>query len=108
MGQVSLVIIGVTILVVLVALLVRPVRERAKREVVGICGFALDQTVRKQTNKQKALALLGEKGSAGNEEIREVLGVSRQSVARYMTELERAGRVEQMGEIGRGVVYRLK
>jgi len=103
---VFIVIIGIVLLMG-----VRPVREKvgqAGRGVVGICQVALEQTMRKQTNKQKALALLENGRELGNEEIRESLGVSRQSVARYMNELEKEGKVEQVGESGRGVTYRLK
>ncbi len=70
--------------------------------------MALDRTVRKSANKEKALALLQKGGAVGNEDIREALGASRRSVTRYMTELEREGKVEQVGASGRGVMYRLK
>ena len=105
MGQILLFIIAAVILIVGFVLLVsRRVRETA----VGVCVSALDRTVRKNSNKEKALVFLRERGEIDNEEIREHLGVSRQSVVRYMTELEREGKVEQVGDIGRGVVYRLK
>ena len=84
------------------------VSRRARETAVGVCASALDRTVRKNENKEKALAFLRERGEAGNEEIRERLNVSRQSVSRYMTELEQEGKVEQVGGVGRGVVYRLK
>ena len=84
------------------------VSRRARETAVGVCASALDRTVRKNENKEKALAFLRERGEAGNEEIRERLNVSRQSVSRYMTELEQEGKVEQVGDIGRGVIYRLK
>jgi len=105
MGQILLFIIAAVVLVVGFVLLVS---RKARKTAVGVCATALDRTVRKNSNKEKALAFLREKGEVGNEEIREYLGVSRQSVARYMTELEREGKVEQVGDIGRGVVYRLR
>lgn len=54
--------------------------------------------MRKQSNKQKALALLENGKELGNEEIREELKVSRQSVNRYMNELEKT---RQGGASGR-------
>ena len=39
---------------------------------------------------------------------KEILGFSERSVVRYMEELEKAGKVEQVGETGRNVIYRLK
>lgn len=111
MNQTIFVFTAIIVGIVVVTLAVRPFREKAgqaSRGVVGICQVALEQTMRKQTNKQKALALLGNGRELGNEEIRESLDVSRQSVARYMNELEKEGKVEQVGDSGRGVTYRLK
>ena len=73
---------------------------------MGICGFVLDQTVQKQDNKQKILDLLQGKGELSNSDIRAVLAVSRRSAVKYTTELEKEGKIEQVGDIGRGVVYR--
>ena len=105
-------VFGVIVIgIVVVGLVVRPVRQKAGqagRGVVRICQVALEQRMRKQTNKQKALAWLENGRELGNEEIRESLDVSGQSVARYMDELEKEGTVEQVGDSGRGVTYRLK
>lgn len=101
MTQTILIIIGIAIVVIL---LTRKTRE----QVVGICVTALDQTVRKNTNKKKALEFIGARKEASNEDIREHLGISRRSAVRYLDELEREDKVEQMGDIGRGVTYRLK
>lgn len=82
--------------------------REGKDAAVGICAAALGQMARKNANKEKILALLRERGEMGNEDIREELGISRRSVARYMDELEEENRVEQAGDIGRGVIYRPK
>lgn len=73
------------------------------------------QTKKKEENKGKILALLREgNGSAGspqgvtNNDIEKLLGVSDATATRYLSELEREGKVEQVGETGRGVEYRLK
>lgn len=101
MAQIILIIIGIAIIVIL---LTRKTRE----QVVGICSSALDQTVRKNGNKEKIGALFKERGSLSNADIREALGVSDRSVIRYMDELEREGKVEQARKTGRSVTYRLK
>jgi len=105
MGQILLFIIAVVILVVGFVLLVS---KRARQEAAGICEVALGQTAKKNANKERVLTLLRERGELSNAEIREALGVVRRSVIRYMTELEKEGKVEQVGEIGRSVIYRLK
>lgn len=78
-----------------------------KEEFVGICKSAIETASRKETRKQKALAFIQEKGEAGNEEIRQALGVSSRTVVRYLDELERDGKVEQVGKVGHAVTYRL-
>jgi DNA-binding MarR family transcriptional regulator len=67
-----------------------------------------DQSERKNRNKQSILILLEQHGSLSNAEIREHLDVSPRTVVNYMDELEQDGKVEQVGYIGQGVVYRLK
>ncbi len=82
--------------------------KKSRQSAVGICATVMDQTVRKNANKEKILALLGEKSEVSNTLIREALGVSERTVVRYMDELERVGRVEQVGKVGQDVTYRLK
>ena len=101
MTQIVLIIIGTVIITLLL-------HKRSRETAVGICAAALDQTVRKNANKEKTLVLLRERGEASNEQIREHLRVSRRSAVRYLDALEREGKVEQVGDIGRGVIYRLK
>ena len=105
-----------TILILLALVIIILLLSRKSREaVVGICAVAVEQTVKKSANKQKILELLSENPSTSsgqeglsNSDIREALGVARNSVVRYFDELEREGRVEQIGDSGRGVVYHLK
>lgn len=58
----------------------------------------------KRENKEKILALLAEKSELSNVDIRESLGISGRSAIRYMDELEREGKVERVGNTGRGVI----
>lgn len=97
-------ILVIIIAVLIILLLTKKTREAA----VGICSSALDQTVRKNANKEKIVGLLGERKELSNADIREGLGISERSVVRYMNELEREGKAEQVGNTGRGVTYRLK
>ncbi|MDP3763007.1 MAG: HTH domain-containing protein [bacterium] len=101
MTQTILIIIGVAIAVILLA-------RKPREQIAGICAAALDQTVRKNANMEKALAFIREKGSVSNEEIRERLGVSSRTAVRYLDELEKEGKVEQVGKVGHAVTYRLK
>ena len=110
--KIILILIGIAIIVILLTrkgqTRLRAGLRRGKEATVGICASALDQTVRKNANKERALAFLQEKKEVSNEEIREHLGVSRRTVVRYLDALEQEGKVEQIGDIGRGVIYRVK
>lgn len=57
--------------------------------------------------KQKIMGLLQER-ELSNTDIRGVLGVSSRTAVRYLDELEKEGKVEQVGKIGHAVTYRLK
>ncbi len=100
--------IGIAVVVLLLARKVRQAIKAGALDVAGICALALSRTARKKKNKDNIMAFLAKRGEAGNNDIREALRFSRRSVARYMTELEQEGKVLQVGDIGRGVIYRLK
>lgn len=101
MTQMILIIVGIAIIVLLLS-------RRARETTIGICAAAIGQDAKKRENKEKILALLTERGSANNHDIRETLGISERSVVRYMDELEREDKVKQVGNTGRGVLYRLR
>ncbi len=79
-----------------------------KEEFVGICKSAVETASQKEARKQKVLALFQEKPELSNTEIRKTLGVSSRTAVRYLDELEREGKVEQVGKVGHAVTYRLK
>ncbi len=101
------VVIGIIIVAFLFARKWRQAAEAGVNEVAGICSFAFNQTIRKNANKEKIIAFIAKRVEASNMEIRQALGFDDRSVVRYMTELEKQGRVTQVGETGRAVRYRL-
>ena len=113
MGQILLFIIAVVILMVVFVLLVSRLeakkhRTSVKEEFIGICASAIETASQKEERKQKTLALFRERNKLSNSEIREALGVSSRTAVRYLDELEKEGKVEQVGKIGHTVTYRLK
>ena len=96
-------LIGVGILVVAIF-----VSRTGRKTVSKICDFAMAQTGKRSAKKKQILELLAKKGKLRNAEVRKALGVSDRSVVRYMDDLEREGKIEQVGDAGRYVVYRLK
>ena len=59
-------------------------------------------------NKEKILAFFQTNETVTNSDIEKMLGVSDATATRYLSELERDGKIEQIGKTGRGVEYRMK
>jgi len=104
MTQAVLVILAIVIIILLLS---RPARtrlgpglRRGKEKLVGICEVALESKSKKESRKQKVLAMFT-KGELGNSEIRKALGVSSRTAVRYLDELESEGKVVQVGKVGR-------
>ena len=68
------------------ASLVLAFSRSARQKTVGICEVVLGQSAKKRENKEKILALLGEKRELGNSDIREALGVSPRTIVDYMVD----------------------
>ena len=113
MGQILLFIIALVIIIVIFVLLMSR-KEAGKHgtntgeEFVGICRSAIETASQKEGRKQKALAMFADKPELSNAEIRKALGVSSRTAVRYLDELEREDKLEQIGKIGHAVTYRLK
>ena len=113
MSQILLFIISLVIIIVGFVLVVsqREAKKHGtstKEEFVGICASAVETASQKEARKESALALLRERGELGNSEIRAMLGVASRTAVRYLDELEREGKVEQVGRVGHAVTYRLR
>lgn len=81
---------------------------RAEEAVKGICAAAMGQSKEKMENKQRILEFLSKNGKATNVELRELVNVSKKTIVNYTDELEREGKIEQVGETGRFACYKLK
>jgi|SRR3989338_1230275 len=60
---------------------------------------------RKQKKLEKILGLLNTKGKITNDEVEKLLHVSDATATRYLSALEKEGRIRQVGKTGAGVVY---
>lgn len=61
----------------------------------------------KEKHLQAILELVRQKGEVSNADVRKALGVADSTAQRYFDELEVAGKLRQIGDTGRGVVYKL-
>ena len=64
-----------------------------------------EQTRQKEENLQKVLEFLASRGQLTNDDVQKLLGVSDATATRYLEELEKEGRIRQVGREGRGVYY---
>ena len=109
MPQLLLTILALVLLTIFIIAyrLARKHNTTFTEEVVGICEVAVERASKKEENKERVLALLRERGEVSNADVRDMLGFSRTSSVRYMDELEKEGRVAQVGVVGRSVTYKL-
>lgn len=63
------------------------------------------QAREKQENKKKILGLLETQTPLTNSHIEQVLGIADATATRYLDELEKEGRLRQVGKTGRNVYY---
>ncbi|MDP2649135.1 MAG: hypothetical protein Q8P19_04555 [bacterium] len=106
----DLLVIGVVLVAALVAWAWRDARRYGtgtSEELSGICVSALQTASQKEARKQRIVAMLGDKVELSNAEVRRALGVSSRTAVRYLDELEREGKVAQIGRVGHAVTYRL-
>ncbi|MBU1179691.1 winged helix-turn-helix transcriptional regulator, partial [Patescibacteria group bacterium] len=66
------------------------------------------QALAKSANKQKILELLADKKKIANNDVEKLLGVSDATTERYLDELEKEGKIKQVGKTGKHVYYQRK
>ncbi|MBP9822030.1 MAG: winged helix-turn-helix domain-containing protein [Candidatus Pacebacteria bacterium] len=74
-----------------------------KRNGTGV-GFGEKQVEEKKKNLEKILVMVGA-GRVTNNEVQQALGVSDATVTRYLDELEKQGKIRQVGTTGNAVFY---
>ncbi|MCX6717741.1 MAG: hypothetical protein NTU76_03655 [Candidatus Taylorbacteria bacterium] len=103
---VVLVVVGIVLAIALIE--AKKYGTKMKDEFVRICNSAFNRDTKRQGNLDKIVQFFGERNELTNADIRSSLGVSSRTTVRYMDELERTGKVVQLGKIGHTVTYRLK
>lgn len=63
---------------------------------------------KKEENKKKILSLLKAKKKWTNKELKKELKVTRRTIINYCDELEKKGKIVQVGKSGRDTYYKLK
>lgn len=68
-------------------------------------GFVEKQVEEKKRNKEAILGILETQSPLTNNHVEQLLGVSDATATRYLDELEKEGKVRQVGTTGRHVYY---
>ena len=89
------------LIVLIVGFLLGYLVASKKREI----SFISKQTGEKERNKEKILELLKTQQSITNNDVEAMLGISDATATRYFDELEKEGKVRQVGKTGRYVNY---
>ena len=82
--------------------------QRTLCELHGVAAHIEKQQAEKQSRKERIIQIIKEKGTVANNDIEKALGVTDTTATNYLQELEREGKIEQIGERGRFVSYKLK
>lgn len=73
----------------------------------NIPAYFEERKLKKDANKALILAELGKKEAITNNDVERILGVGDTMATNYLDELEREGKIKQIGKSGRGVQYQL-
>jgi predicted HTH transcriptional regulator len=71
-------------------------------------GLVAQQSRQKALRKEKVLAFLDTNDSIRNNDVEKLTGVSNATAERYLSELEKEGKLVQHGTIGKNVFYTKK
>lgn len=81
--------------------------EGAKRSGNAQGALNEERAAAKQAAVEKVFAEIQQKGSITNDRVQALLGVSDATAERYLQELETAGRINQVGDMGKNVSYKV-
>lgn len=80
-------------------------KQEEERVASGLADFNSKMQEIKENNKQKILKQLAEQGKIQTNEVADILEVSRATAFRYLEELEKEGKIKQIGTFGKNVKY---
>jgi len=79
----------------------------AMQPIGGTNAFINAQKEQKERGKQQIINMLSTKPQIQNNDVEKLLGVSDATATNYLQELEDEGKIKQIGEVGRGVSYKI-
>lgn len=79
--------------------------QEIKDEVKDVVSYSEKRKEEKRKNKKEIIKMFDDDSQLSNREVAKKLGISRSSAFRYLEELEKAGKIKQVGDHGRFVYY---
>jgi len=73
----------------------------------GLAKYQQKLQEKKEKAKEEIVKIIKEKGSASNKDITEALKISEATATRYLDELEKEGKIRQVGKTGKYTFYTL-
>lgn len=102
----SIILLGGVVIVILVVVgIIWAVREDSREEKDKMPELVERQAKEKVEHKQKILEFAQGREKIANNDVEKLLGVSNATAERYLNELEKEGKLKQVGVIGQGVYY---
>lgn len=96
----------IVLLAVVVIVLIVVLAKKSKQTSAGSLDPARKaKQEQKDENRKKILELFNDKQAISNEDVEKLLQVSDATATRYLDELEKAEKITQKAETGRGVSY---
>jgi len=71
-------------------------------------GINKERSKIKKERKSKILEAVQSDGKIDNDSVQSLFGISDATATNYLSELEKEGKLEQIGEAGRGIYYKIK
>jgi len=101
-------ILGFVVAIVIIYLIKQRVRKGGVADRADDRVINPEQVAKRKENLGQIIGFLANRGQIANDDVQKLLGVSNATAERYLNELEQQEKIEQVGEIGPGVFYRLK
>ena len=100
-----IIVLGVIIFgALLLAGVIWSIKEDSKHGITPL-DYSQKQVKEKAENLQKILDFIADRGKVTNNEVEKLLGVSNATAERYLDELEKDGKLKQIGKTGQSVYY---
>ena len=108
-AYIILILSGLVIAVLLAKIYFNSKQKPAEQKFAntGLAEYQQELQDKKEKAKEEIINIIKEKGKISNKDITEALKISEATATRYLDELEKDGKIKQVGETGKYTYYTL-